>query len=269
VRSRKQGPHTLGGAVNAISAPASDPRGRFLLGCGALTRPLGLGQGHGTGLFGGSQGPEDPAADHGRQVDVVCQPVAMLCIGQDLRGQGQTTPGAHHDQTLRANRTAQARAGHRRARADDRAPLHTAAAVSGQQRMAGARRAHRAVTQDDVRQDRDHRLARRTLDTPDGEPTQPDTDIMGVAWQPPAAATGGLLGELKPAGQDERSHPFDQGLAVAKPLHVGRFVLEMAGEGPVVSRRVGRCAPGAPPGPQVSSVDETRWGSRVAISRPS
>lgn len=157
----------------------------------------------------------------------------------------------------------------KRARADDRAPLPTAAAVSGPPRLAGARRAHRAVTPDEGRQDRDYRWARRPLDTPDGEPTQPDTDIRGVAWQPPAAATGGLLGELNPAGQDERSPPFDPGLAVAKPLHVGRVVLELAGEGPVVSRQVGRCAHGAPPGQQVSSVDEPRGGSRVAISRPS
>lgn len=111
VRARQPGPHPLGGAVNAISAPAADPRGRFRLGGGALTRPIGVGQGHGPGLFGGSQGPDDPAADHGRQVDVVCQPVARLCIGQDRRGQGQTTPGAPHDQTRRAHRTAQARAG--------------------------------------------------------------------------------------------------------------------------------------------------------------
>jgi hypothetical protein len=40
-------------------------------------------------------------------------------------------------------------------------------------------------------------------------------------------------------------------------------------DGTVFSRRFGRCAHVSPPGHQVSSADETRWGSRVAISRPS
>jgi hypothetical protein len=57
--------------------------------------------------------------------------------------------------------------------------------------------------------------------------------------------------------------------AVAKQLNVGRVVLKIDGDGPVFSRRFGRCAQVSPPGHQVSSADETRWGSHVEISRQS
>ena len=75
--------------------------------------------------------------------------------------------------------------------------------MRGQQGIAGHLRAHLAIAQDEVRQDGEHRFARRALDTPDGDPTQPDTDIMGVARQAPAAATGRLVFELKAEGQEE------------------------------------------------------------------
>lgn len=42
--------------------------------------------------------------------------------------------------------------------------------------------------------------------------------------------------------------------------HVGRFILKIDGDGPVFSRRVGRCTPVSPLWHQVSSAEETRWG---------
>jgi hypothetical protein len=144
--------------------------------------------------------------------------------------------------------------------ADHGAPLHTEATVGGQQGVAGDLRAHRAIAQDDVGENREHRPTRRALETPDGETTQPDTDIMRVARQAPAAATGRLVCELNPEGQDERQHPFDNRLAVAQQLNVGRFVLKIDGDGPVFSRRCGRCVQVSPLYHQVSSAEETRWG---------
>ena len=82
--------------------------------------------------------------------------------------------------------------------------------MGGQQGIAGDLRAHLAIAQDEVRQDGEHRFARRALDTPDGEPTQTDTDIMGVAGQAPAAATGRLVCELKAKGQDEGEDTLDE-----------------------------------------------------------
>ena len=81
-----------------------------------------------------------------------------------------------------------------------------------QQGITGHLRAHLAIAQDEVRQDREHRFARRALETPDGDPTQTDTDIMRVARQAPAPATGGLVFELKAEGQDEGEHTFEKAL---------------------------------------------------------
>ena len=55
--------------------------------------------------------------------------------------------------------------------------------MGGQQGITGHLRRHLAVTQDEVRQGREHRFTRGALDTPDGDPTQPDTGVMGVAGQ--------------------------------------------------------------------------------------
>ena len=116
---------------------------------------------------------------------------------------------------------------------DDRAQLQTEATVGGQQGIAGHLGSHLAIAQDEVRQDGEHGFARRTLDAPDGDPTQADTDIMRVARQAPAAATGRLMFELKAKGQEKGEHELDKRLAVAKQLKVGRFILEIDGDGPV------------------------------------
>jgi hypothetical protein len=83
---------------------------------------------------------------------------------------------------------------------------------------------------------------------------------MGVARQASTPATRGLMFELHTEGEEESDHQFHKGLAVAKELKVGRFILEINRDGSVVARRFGRCAHVLPPGYQVSSAHETRWG---------
>jgi hypothetical protein len=132
--------------------------------------------------------------------------------------------------------------------------------MGGQQGLAGHLRAPLARASDEVGEDREHRCARRALDTPDGHSTQADTDIMGVAGQAPAAATGHLVCELKATGQEKHEHAFDQRLAVAKELNVGRFIGAIDGDGAGVPRPCGGSGHVSPPGHQVTSADETRWG---------
>jgi hypothetical protein len=82
---------------------------------------------------------------------------------------------------------------------------------------------------------------------------------MGVARQAPTAATGRLVLELKAEGQKKSKDTFDKRLAVAKELKIGRLVLKINGDSPVVAGRFGCCAHVLPPGRQVSSVQETPW----------
>jgi hypothetical protein len=44
---------------------------------------------------------------------------------------------------------------------------------------------HLAIAQDEMREDGEHRFAPRTLETPDNDPTEADSDVMGVAGQAP------------------------------------------------------------------------------------
>jgi hypothetical protein len=143
---------------------------------------------------------------------------------------------------------------------DHRAPLQTEPTIGGQQGIAGHLRAHLTIAQDEVGKDREHRATRGALETPDGEIPQPDSDIMGVARQAPAPATGRLVPQLKAQGEDERDHPFDKGVAVVKQPKIGRFIVEINSDGTVLPRSYGGYAHVSPPGQQVSSVHETQWG---------
>ena len=62
---------------------------------------------------------------------------------------------------------------------------------------------------------------------------------MGVACQTPASLAGALVCELKADGQDKSEHPFEERLAIANQVSVGRFIVEINGDGAVVSRRCG------------------------------
>jgi hypothetical protein len=110
-----------------------------------------------------------------------------------------------------------------------------------------------------VREDREHRFAHGALETPDGDPTQPDTDVMRVAWQAPAAATGRLVCQLKAKGQEKGEHELEKRLAIVKQLRVRRFMLKIDGDGPVFSCRSGLLAHMLPPGHWVFAVDDPTW----------
>jgi hypothetical protein len=111
--------------------------------------------------------------------------------------------------------------------------------MGGQERITGNLRAHAAIAQDKVRQDREDRFTRRTLEASDGEPTQTDTQVMGVADQTPAPTTGGLMLQLQAKGEEKGEHTFDKRLAVAEQLKIGRFVLKINGDGPVCAGLTG------------------------------
>src|SRR5215813_12255741 len=110
-----------------------------------------------------------------------------------------------------------------------------------------------------MRQDCEHRTTRGALETPDGEPTQPDPDVMRVARQASATATGGFVFQLKAEGQDEGQHTFAKCFPIAKQLEVRRFAPEIDGDGAVFSRRFICCAHVSPLYHQVSSAEETQW----------
>lgn len=92
---------------------------------------------------------------------------------------------------------------------------------------------------------------------------------MRVARQAPAPATGRFVPELTAQGEDEREHQLDKRLAIVKQLNVGRFIVEIDGDGTAVPRPFGCFAHVSPPDHQVSEADETRWRQHVEISRPS
>jgi len=146
----------------------------------------------------------------------------------------------HGHQALLTQGTHQAIEGHGSDVADHRTPFQTEPAVGGQQGVTGHVRPHRAVAQDEVWQDGEDRLAGGALDAPDGEPTQTDPRVMGVAREAPAAMTGRLVEELKAKGQEESQHQLDKDLAIAKQPKVGGFVVEIDGDRAVVACRF-RC----------------------------
>jgi hypothetical protein len=96
--------------------------------------------------------------------------------------------------------------------------------VSGPQRITGSLRLHRTIAYDDVREDREHGFAHCTLDAPDGETTQPDTDVMRVAGETPTPATGRRVCELKAKGQEKSQDDLDKCLASVKQAKVRGFM---------------------------------------------
>jgi hypothetical protein len=130
--------------------------------------------------------------------------------------------------------------------------------MGGQQGIAGHRGMHRAVAQDEMWQDCEDRSARGALDPPDGDPTQTDTHIMGVARQAPAPATGGFVFQLKAEGHDEGEDTFEERLAIVQQLEVGRFAPEIDGDGAVVAGLASGVAHGSSSRQMVDGVDDPR-----------
>jgi hypothetical protein len=153
--------------------------------------------------------------------------------------------------------------------ADDCAQLQTVATMGGHRGIASNLGSHLAIAQDEMWQDGEHGFACRALYQPDGDSTHTDAHIMQVAGQAPAAATGRLMLELKAKGEEKGEDEFDKRLAIVKELKVGRFIVEIDGDGAVVPHPCGGCAHVLPPDHQVASADETRWGQHIAISRQS
>ncbi len=129
--------------------------------------------------------------------------------------------------------------------------------MGGDQGLAGYLRPHRSVAQDEVRQDGEDRFAGGALDAPEGETTQTEAGVMRVARQAPTAATGGLVGELKPKREDERQDKLDKRSAIAEYLEVGRFIAEINGDGAVVAGRLGAVSHVSPSVEMAIGVEET------------
>ena len=97
-----------------------------------------------------------------------------------------------------------------------------------------------------MREDREYRFARGALQTPESDPTQPDTPVMRAARQASAAATDRLVFQLKTQRQHKGHDTFEKRLAIAKQLKVGRFVLKIDSDGPVCTWLFG-CVTHVPP----------------------
>ena len=90
---------------------------------------------------------------------------------------------------------------------------------------------------------------------------------MGVTGEAPATVTGGLVGELKAKGQEKGEYAFDKRLAIAKQLHVGRFVLKIDGDSPVYTDLAVCASHGSPSGQIVGAADDPRWTDTFPIAR--
>src|SRR5215813_2928194 len=141
--------------------------------------------------------------------------------------------------------------------------------MGGHQGIAGDLRSHRAIAQDEKRQDGEHGFARRALDTPDGDSPHTDAHVMRVAGQASTAATGRLMLELNAKGEEKGEDEFDKRLAVVKELKVGPFIVEIDGDGAVVASLAGRLSHGSSSGQMVSTADNPQWRNTCTISRGS
>jgi hypothetical protein len=60
--------------------------------------------------------------------------------------------------------------------------------------------------------------------------------------------------QLKAQGEEESDHLFDQRLAVVKPLNGGRFIVEIGGNGPVLTGLARGVSHEAPSGQMVETL---------------
>jgi hypothetical protein len=64
--------------------------------------------------------------------------------------------------------------------------------------------------------------------------------------------------QLKAQGEDESDHQFDKCLAVAKQPKVGRFIVEIDGNGPVFAGQASCVSHGSPSGQMVEIAGDPR-----------
>jgi hypothetical protein len=98
-----------------------------------------------------------------------------------------------------------------------------------------------------VWEDGEYRFTRRTLHTPDGDPTETDTGIMGVTREAPASITDGLVLQLETEGQKESEDTLEKRLPIAQQLKVRCFISKIDGNGAVFSCLFGGFPPVSPP----------------------
>src|SRR6267143_4187169 len=82
-------------------------------------------------------------------------------------------------------------------------------------------------------------FAARALHAPDGETAQAHARIRRMARQPTAAVTGRFVCKLKTQREDESQDKLDECFAIAEQRKVGSFIVEIDGNGAVLSGRFG------------------------------
>src|SRR5215475_13806236 len=116
-----------------------------------------------------------------------------------------------------------------------------------------------AIAQDKMGEDCEHRFACRTLDPPDGHPTQTDTDIMRMPRQAPAAVTNRLVFQLEAEGKEESDDTLEKRFPVCNQAKGRGFISKIDGDSTIYACLCGCFPHVSPSGHQVSSADETRW----------
>src|SRR4030095_14810967 len=147
-----------------------------------------------------------------------------------------------------------------------RTQLQTQPAMRRQEDIAGHLGSHRAIAEDEMRQDRKDRLARGALYAPDGEPAQSHPSILGVSGQTPTTGAGRLVCELKAQGEEKGKDEFDKGLAIVHQLQVGRWLLEIDRDGTVLAGRFSTLSHVSSSVEMAVGADETSWGYRHETS---
>jgi hypothetical protein len=71
---------------------------------------------------------------------------------------------------------------------------------------------------------------------------------MRMAGQASTATTGGFVFQLKAKGQHEGEDTFEERLPIAQKLEIGRFALEIDGDGTIFAGLVSSVAHGHPSG---------------------
>src|SRR5215467_13278147 len=146
---------------------------------------------------------------------------------------------------------------------NDSTKLQAEPTMRRQQGITGHCGTHLAIAQDKMRQNREHRATRGTLEPPDGDATETAPQIMGVAGQAPIPVTGRLVFQLKPDGQDERHHQFDKRLPIVQQTKVGGFILEIDGDSSVFAGLASVVSHGASSGQMVIAAEDPRMGRRL------
>ena len=266
-RSRAERPPTASRAVHASAQEASDPLRRLLRERRGLDRSRRVGQGRRTGRLGVPPRPAPAAPAERGEGHGLGEPPAVWRRGQARDGQSASPPRPPRPQPLVAHRPHPARERPRRARGEDRARRHPQPPRRRPPRLTGPLRAPLTLAYDAVGEPRAQRFARRTLDTPEGDATQPAPHGMRVACQAPASTTGRRGVQRQATGAEQGEDTRAPRLPSAKEVHRGRCVLHIDGAGPVFTGLAGGVAQGASSGQMVGVVDDPTWGNACPIAR--